>query len=127
MGRDGAEGAAAEASAVDVDAELDHLVGRDALALVFGVRHAGVGQVERGINLRSGHRRIGRIDNDKVVAHCLYDAGGVHHIRLFLDVAEVLGLGALVAQALFVAVQHDVGGERREVRGEVDGLWNVLQ
>ena len=46
VGGDGAEGATAETSAVDVDGVLDHVVGGDALALVFGVGQACVGQVE---------------------------------------------------------------------------------
>lgn len=45
MGRDGAEGATAEASPVDVDGELDHLVGRNRLPLIFGMRQTGVGQI----------------------------------------------------------------------------------
>lgn len=36
VGGDGAEGAAAEAATMDVDAKLDHLEGGDGLALYFG-------------------------------------------------------------------------------------------
>ena len=64
MGGDGAEGAASEAAAMDVDAELDHLVGRDALALVFWMGLTGVGEVEGGVELCSGHRGEGGIDDD---------------------------------------------------------------
>lgn len=46
MGRDGAEGTAAEASAVNVDRVLNHVVGGNALALVLGVWQSGVWQVE---------------------------------------------------------------------------------
>ena len=51
---------------------------------------------------------------------------GVHHVRLLLDVPEVLGLGPLVAEALFVAVEYDVVGcdAARNVflPGEIDCL-----
>lgn len=43
MGGDGAECTSAEASAVDVDRVLDHVVGGDALALVLGMGQARVG------------------------------------------------------------------------------------
>ena len=49
---------------MDVDGELNHLVGRNALALVFGMGQAGVGQVEGGVNLGGGHGGIRRIDDD---------------------------------------------------------------
>ena len=64
VGRDGTEGTAAKASAVNVDAVLDHLVGRDALALILGMGQACVGQVEAGVELRRGHGRVGGIDDD---------------------------------------------------------------
>ena len=35
MGRDGAEGTSAKTAAMDVDAELNHVVSRNALTLVF--------------------------------------------------------------------------------------------
>ena len=55
---------------------------------------------------------------------------GVHHVRLLLDVAEILGLGALVAQTLLVAVQDniilaDAAGDVF-LPGEVDGLRDRL-
>ena len=36
MGGDGAEGTASETATMDVDGELDHVVGRNALAFVLG-------------------------------------------------------------------------------------------
>ena len=63
MGGDGAEGASAETASMEVDGEFYHLVGGYALTLVFGVRHALVGEVERGIDLLSGHGRIRGVDD----------------------------------------------------------------
>ena len=66
MGRDGAEGATAKTAAMEAYGELDHLVGRDALAFVFGMRQSGVGEVERVVELVLGKWLIGGI-NDEVV------------------------------------------------------------
>ena len=125
VGGDGAEGAAAKAAAVDVDAVAYHLVGGNALALIFYMRYARVGQVVRGVQLLGGHGGVGRIDDGPLVAHLLYEALGVEHVGLFLDVAEVLGLRALVAKALLVAVQHDVAFGRGVTGGEIDRLGYV--
>ena len=59
MGRDGTECTTAKASAVDIDAVFDHLVGRNTLTLVFRMWLTGIGQVEGSIQLRCRHRRIG--------------------------------------------------------------------
>ena len=64
MGGDGAESTTAETAAMDIYAELDHLVGGNALALIFNMRYARVRQVERGVNLLGSHRRIGWVDDD---------------------------------------------------------------
>ena len=78
MGRYGAERTSAEASPVHVDRELDHLVGWDGLALVFGVGQTGVGQVERGIHLLGGHGRVGRIGYGILSVYGLEQTAGVH-------------------------------------------------
>ena len=100
---------------MDVDRKLDHLVGRDTLVLIFWMRNARIGQVVGGIELLSGHGWKGWIDNGKTLAHLLYEAMGMHHVRLFLDVAEILSLRTLVAQTLLVTMKHDVGLIRRHV------------
>ena len=64
MGGDGAEGAAAKASPMDVDAELNHVIGRDVLALVLRMGLASVGEVETGIEFSGGHRGVGRVDDN---------------------------------------------------------------
>ena len=61
VGADGAEGAAAKASAVHIHRMAYHLVGGDAFALVARVGQTGVRQIESGINLLGGHGRIGAI------------------------------------------------------------------
>ena len=125
MGGDGAEGTASEAAAMDVDAELDHLVGWDALALVFRMGLTGVGKVEGGVELCGGHRGEGRIDDGRPATYFLQEALGVEHIRLLLDVAEVFGLGAFVAETFLVAVEHDVVRRRLDVGRKIDGLRQV--
>ena len=50
----------------------------------------------------------------------------MHHVGLFLDVAVVLGLGALVAKAFFVTVQHDVVLAWGDIVSKVDGLGDVV-
>ena len=108
MGRDGAERTTAKTAAMDVDGELNHLVGGNALALVFWMRIARIGQVERSVQLFRSHRRIGRVDHHVASIDTLQQALGMHHIRLFLNMAEVLCLCALVLQTLLMAVEYDV-------------------
>ena len=64
MSGDGAEGAPAEASAVDGDGVAYHLVGGDALAAILGMGEACVGQVVGAVGLLGGHRGEGRLDNN---------------------------------------------------------------
>ena len=92
MGGDGAEGTAAETAPMDVDGVFDHVVGRDTLAFVFGMGLTRVRQVERGVKLFGGHRRIGRIHYDVKAIDALQQPLGMHHVRLFLDMAEVFSL-----------------------------------
>ena len=116
---------------MDVDAVLNHVVGWDALSLVFQVGLAGVGQVEGGIQLGGGHRRVGRVDDNtsgerrEVRGEGLDEPVGVHHVRLFLYMSEVLGLRALVAETLFMAIEDNVVGSGGDAGGEVDGLRDV--
>lgn len=108
MGRDGAESASSEASSMDVDGVFDHLIRRNPLVFVFRMRLARVGQIKRGIQFFGCHGRIGRIDNSIFVADGLNEALGVHHVRLFFDVPEILGLFPLVSKTVFVAMEHDI-------------------
>jgi len=129
MCRDGAEGASPETSSVDVDRVFDHVVGRYALALVFWMWLTRIGQIKGGIEFLGSHRRVGGIDDNILVADGLQEALGVDHVRLFLDVTEILCLGAFVAQALFVAVEHDVVWSNTSwdvgLLRQIDGLWDV--
>ena len=129
VGGDGAEGAAAEAATMDVDAKLDHLEGGDGLALVLRVGIARVGQVEGGVELLGRHRRIGRIDHGEAPIDALEDAAGVALVGFLLDMAEVFGLKLLVAQALLVGVEDNVvladASGNVLAAGEEDGLRHV--
>ena len=108
MGRDGAEGATAEAAAMDVDREFDHLVGRNAFPLVFGVWQSRVGKIKRAVDLRRCHWRERRVDHRPAVGHALQKALRMQFVALFFDVAEVGGIFLLVGQAFLVGEKRDV-------------------
>ena len=80
MRRNGAESAATEATSVNVDRELNHVVGGYSLATIFRVRQSGVRQVERGVKLFGGHRWAWRVDHNELVAHLLQDALSVQFV-----------------------------------------------
>ena len=80
MCRDSAESTSTEASTMDIHRELDHLVCRNRLALVFGMRQASVWQVKCRVEFLSGHGRIGRIDHHGLLTHILQQSVGVHHV-----------------------------------------------
>ena len=130
MRTDCAESATAEASAVQIDRELNHLVSRYALALVLGMWQTGIRQVERAVEFVRGHRRIRRIDNGILVVYSLQQTLCVHLVRLLFDVPEIVCLRLLVAQTLLVAVQHDVVVANAVgyllLTAEVNGLRNVV-
>ena len=92
MSTDGTEGTSAEASPMDVDRKLNHLVSRDAFVLVFGVGQAGVWEVERCVELFCCHGGIGRIDHHHLLPDGLQQSMGVDSVALFFDVPEVLCL-----------------------------------
>ncbi len=103
MRRYGAERAAAEAAAVETHGVAYHLVGRNSFPLVARMRQTGVGQVERGISLGSGHRRIHRVDLDSRTAVLLPDHRvGDQSVALLLYVFEIGGLQTLVAQTFLL-------------------------
>ncbi len=86
-----------------------HLIGRDALVLVARVGQAGVGEVKRCVDLSGGHGRIHRVDfHPETAVVALPEHTSVHRIALLLDVAEVFGLQALVAQAVGKGVEYYV-------------------
>ena len=51
----------------------------------------------------------------------------MHHVRLFLNVPEVLCLRTLVLQAFFVRVEDDVTLHRCHVVGYIHGLGNIIK
>ena len=119
VGRDGAEGAAAEAAPVDVERELNHLPGRNLpLAAVARVGRPLVGEVERVVELLGRERGVGGCDHHPAVARPLDERrNGLHQVALRLDDGEVLAEGALVGPALLEGVEADGrrGVEPRDV------------
>ena len=111
---------------MDIDRMANHLVGWNTLPLIFNMRYARVRQVVAGIQLSSCHWGIGRIDHNKPVSHLLDEPMGMYHIRLFLDMAEILCLRALVLQTLLIAVEHDVVRFWSIAFGDVDSLGDVV-
>ena len=129
MGRNRTEGTAAETSAMNVDTKLDHVVGRDTFAFIFGMGLAGIRQIIRSIQLGGCHRRIGWVHHHELSIHALQQPLGMHHIRLFFNMPEVLGLRPFVFQTFFMGMKHDVCftdavGDVFS-SGEVDGLRDV--
>ena len=92
MGRDGTKRTTAKTATMDVDGVLDHLIGGNALVLVLGMGQTRIWQVERSIQFLCVHRRVGWIDNDIAATHLLNQSMRMHHIGLFLNMAEVLCL-----------------------------------
>ena len=129
MGRDGAEGAAAETAAVNVHRELDHLVRRNTFVLVFGMRQACVGQVERQVQFSLAHRRIRWIDYYYLFAGLLIDACGLVLVRFLFDVPEVFCLLPFVFQTVLVRMKLQVAFLRLELvcQAEVSRLRQVLR
>ena len=98
---DRAEVAAAEAAPVRDDRVLDHVVRRDALTLVAGVRKFGERQVPAGVHLLGRGGRIGRIHLHVAVADGLDERLRVKHIRLNLYFMEILSKRNLILATLF--------------------------
>ena len=108
MRTDGTEGTSAETASMQVHGELDHIEGRDALALVLRVRQTGIRKVERHVEFALCHRRVRRVYHHGAVACVLQDACRLVLVGFFLDEAEVLGLLLLVAGTSLVRMEHDV-------------------
>ena len=108
MGRNGAERTAAETATMKVHGELDHLVGRNGLALVFRMRQTRIRQVESRIQFRGSHQRERRIHHYIFAVNFLNHALSMHFVGFFLQMAHVLSLSLLVVETFFVAVEDDV-------------------
>ena len=127
MRRNRAEIAASEASAMSIDGILDHIVGRNPLALVARMRHLRERQVPERIHILLIRRRIRRIDLHITVSGTFQQGIGVHHVRMNLDVMEVLCKCPLVPLALFEGVknQHTFLGLRLSAYIE-RYLWDLV-
>ena len=96
MGGDGTESTTAETPAMHAHRPFNHVVGRDALVLVLGMRRVGERQVVDGIELLSCHGRVRGVDHDVAVANRLDERRLMNLIGLYLHEAEVLRMLALV-------------------------------
>ncbi len=93
---DGAEGAATEAAAHDVDRGLDHVVGRDLLVAIGRVRHPLVRQAEHPVHLVCFEREGGRVDPDDAIAVGLGEGAGAARVGLVVQDARGMGVEHLV-------------------------------
>ena len=117
---DGAEGAAAEAAAHDVDREADHLPRRDFRALICGVRPARIGQVVDVIHLLGGERNRRRIEPHVAVAVLLHQRAGIAGIGFQVQYARGVGIHDRVAAHQLVGRQADDGVRAVELGLAVD-------
>jgi len=102
MCRNGAECAPSETAAVHVDRVAYHLIGRDCLSFVARVRVAGIGQIERSVNLSGGHWRKHRIHLHGLCAIFLPEhRSWLHPVAFLLYMLEVFGLFPLLRQTFF--------------------------
>ena len=106
VGGDSAEIAASETASVRGDRELDHIVGRYAVALVARMRQLGVRQVPERVHFLLSCRRIGRIHLHVAVADRLHQHRRVQHICSSLYYIEILRKGLFVLQAALVGVEE---------------------
>ena len=112
---------------MDIDRMLDHLESRYHLSPVLRMGQAGIREVEGGIYLGLAHRREGRIDYDDLSTDMLQNPIGVHPVRFFLDMAEVLRLFELVAQAFFVGEEDNIVSLLFYMTCKVGRLGNIFQ
>jgi hypothetical protein len=109
---DGAEGAAAEAAAHDVDRKADHLPGRNLRIAIARMRRAGIGQAEDVVHFFGGQRNRRRVEPD--VAHARAFAVGLDQR------ARIAGIGFEVEGTRGVGVEHRVVAHLF-VGGQADG------
>ncbi len=107
--RDGAERAAAEAAAVEIDRIFDHLPRRNGpAALVARMGRTLVGEIERAVELLGREHGVRGRDHHEAVARGLHERmHRIAEVALGLDDREVPGEGAVVARALLVGAEAD--------------------
>ena len=101
MRRYGAEITSTETAPVRVHAELYHIVGRNPLPLVTGMRQLCERQVPEGVHLLRGSRGKRRIDLDVTISHRLNYRIRMSHVRMRLNPVEILCKCPLGLLALF--------------------------
>ena len=109
MGRDSAECATSETSAVQSDAMANHFVGRNSFTLISRMRQASVWQIESFIYFTMFHRRIHRIDldNERVVS-LPEGSAAVARIRLLFYVLEVGRLQYGICKAILPGIKNEI-------------------
>ena len=110
---------------MEVYGELYHIVCRNALPFVLGMREAGIGQVERAVQFGLCQGRIRRVYDHRLPSCFLEDACGRILIALFLDMAEVGGFFPLVFQAFLMREEGDVSLLREDLFFQINHLRNV--
>ena len=106
MGGYGTEITTAEAPPVRIDREFNHIVGRDSLALVAGMRQFCIGHIPEGIHFFLSCRRVWRVNLYVTIATGLYNRLGLKHIGLGFYLVEVLGKGLFALEALLVRMKN---------------------
>ena len=108
MGANGTESTTSETATMNINRELDHLISRNTLTLIFRVWKACVRHIKRTVEFFCSHRRIRRIHNSVLPVHTLQQTLRMHLVRLFLDMAEVISLSLTVYETFFMAIKNNV-------------------
>ena len=115
---------------MDVDRELDHLVGRYCFAPIFGMWQPGVREVESGIEFFCRKCGVGRIHHGILPIDRLKKPLSMDFIRFLFDMAIVFCFRFFIVQALFVRMKHNVISSytARNVflAAKKYGLWNMV-
>ena len=72
------------------------------------MRHAGIWQIERGVEFLGGHRGIRGIHDHIATIDALQQSLGMHHVTLLLYILKVLCLSLLVFQTFLVRMEHNI-------------------
>ena len=113
MRRNGAEVTTAETAPVGVYGELYHVVCRNALAFVPGMRQLGERKVPETVHFLLSCRRIRRVNLHITFPYRLQDGIRMHHVGMGLNPVEILCKGNFVLLALFKTMKHQGPGGGR--------------
>lgn len=116
MCRDRAKCTTTETPTMDIYRKLNHIVCRNSLAFVFGMRQTGVGQIVRMIEFSFRQGWVRRIDNNSHTIYFLCNTGSSIFITLFFNVAEIGSLLLLVFQTFSMRKETDISFFTDEIR-----------